>query len=246
MLLRSIIKHIKDQNWFAVVLDFFIVVVGILIAFQITDWDAAEKAKQAQNRYLTELARDLSSDVAELREGKASALARLKFAERILIELDPNFEHPAISPQIANDAQSAKELLGYAYAQLTTTFIIVGSDYTFDELIQSGELGVLSNRELVNQLTSYYGRLDRKRTEFEIGRTQVDPMLDYLRNEGLGLADRVSEIDAINRASKDSRFLGFVKMAHFLGLWQYTTSQPILENAESTLAIVQAEIKANQ
>lgn len=33
MLFRSITKHVKDQNWFAVALDFFIVVVGILLAF---------------------------------------------------------------------------------------------------------------------------------------------------------------------------------------------------------------------
>ncbi|MFT4790393.1 MAG: hypothetical protein ACI95X_003240, partial [Paraglaciecola sp.] len=32
MLLRRIITHVKDQNWFAVVLDFVIVVLGILIA----------------------------------------------------------------------------------------------------------------------------------------------------------------------------------------------------------------------
>lgn len=38
MLLRSVTKHIKEQNWFAVGLDFLIVVIGILIAFQITNW----------------------------------------------------------------------------------------------------------------------------------------------------------------------------------------------------------------
>ena len=31
MLLRSLTKHVKDQNWFAVALDFVIVVAGILI-----------------------------------------------------------------------------------------------------------------------------------------------------------------------------------------------------------------------
>lgn len=35
MLLRSISKHVKDQNWFAVALDLFIIVAGILIAFLI-------------------------------------------------------------------------------------------------------------------------------------------------------------------------------------------------------------------
>ena len=35
MLLRSITKHVREQNWFAVALDFFIVVVGIITAFPI-------------------------------------------------------------------------------------------------------------------------------------------------------------------------------------------------------------------
>lgn len=30
MILRSLNKHIKEQNWFAVLLDFFIVVLGKL------------------------------------------------------------------------------------------------------------------------------------------------------------------------------------------------------------------------
>ena len=44
MRLRSLTKHIREQNWFAVALDFFIVVVGILIAFQITNWNEKSKA----------------------------------------------------------------------------------------------------------------------------------------------------------------------------------------------------------
>ena len=45
MILRRLTKHVKDQNWFAVGLDFVIVVLGILIAFQITNWSASRKAR---------------------------------------------------------------------------------------------------------------------------------------------------------------------------------------------------------
>ncbi len=38
MILRRLTKHVIEQNWFAIVLDFVIVVLGILIAFQITNW----------------------------------------------------------------------------------------------------------------------------------------------------------------------------------------------------------------
>lgn len=47
MILRRITQHVKAQNWFAVGLDFLIVIVGILIAFQITNW-GEERAAHAK------------------------------------------------------------------------------------------------------------------------------------------------------------------------------------------------------
>lgn len=47
MILRRITQHVKEQNWFAVVLDFFIVVAGILIAFQVTNWNEQRQSKAA-------------------------------------------------------------------------------------------------------------------------------------------------------------------------------------------------------
>ncbi|PHS37917.1 MAG: hypothetical protein COA91_09130 [Robiginitomaculum sp.] len=59
MLLRSITKHVKDQNWFAVALDFLIVVAGILIAFQVTNWNEARQNKVIANEYLFRIQNDL-------------------------------------------------------------------------------------------------------------------------------------------------------------------------------------------
>ena len=39
MLLRRITKHVKDQNWFAVGIDFVIVVVGVFIGLQVANWN---------------------------------------------------------------------------------------------------------------------------------------------------------------------------------------------------------------
>ena len=67
MLLRSITKHVRDQNWFAVALDFFIVVAGILIAFQISNWNEARQQKDSERDYLERL----HSDVVELTERRS-------------------------------------------------------------------------------------------------------------------------------------------------------------------------------
>lgn len=61
MLLRSLTKHVRDQNWFAVGLDFFIVVAGILIAFQIANWSEARSVRAETDRTLELLIPTLES-----------------------------------------------------------------------------------------------------------------------------------------------------------------------------------------
>ena len=39
MLLRRVMKHVKDQNWTTVALDFMIVVVGVFIGIQVSNWN---------------------------------------------------------------------------------------------------------------------------------------------------------------------------------------------------------------
>jgi hypothetical protein len=65
MILRRITQHVKDQNWFAVALDFVIVVVGILIAFQITNWNETRASKKQAN----ELVARMLSEAALTRNG---------------------------------------------------------------------------------------------------------------------------------------------------------------------------------
>ena len=49
MILRRITEHVKAQNWFAVAIDFVIVVIGVFIGIQVSNWNEAriERAKAA-------------------------------------------------------------------------------------------------------------------------------------------------------------------------------------------------------
>lgn len=66
MILRRITQHAKDQNWFAVGLDFFIVVIGILIAFQITNWNENNSNHITYLQALERLDNKISSNLAVL------------------------------------------------------------------------------------------------------------------------------------------------------------------------------------
>ncbi len=65
MILRSITKHVRDQNWFAVGLDFLIVVVGVFIGIQVANWNEARTkqidAAAARERLISDLRADLDA-----------------------------------------------------------------------------------------------------------------------------------------------------------------------------------------
>ena len=55
MLLRRITQHVKDQNWFAVALDFVIVVAGVFIGIQVANWNAARSDARTERLLLERL-----------------------------------------------------------------------------------------------------------------------------------------------------------------------------------------------
>jgi len=61
MILRRVIEHFRKQEWTAIFLDFLIVVAGILIAFQITELNAARRDRAIEREYLERLYADLQT-----------------------------------------------------------------------------------------------------------------------------------------------------------------------------------------
>ena len=55
MFLRRMIEHLKTQNWTAIAIEFAIVVIGVFIGTQVSNWNQERIAKQDTARLLQEL-----------------------------------------------------------------------------------------------------------------------------------------------------------------------------------------------
>jgi len=64
MILRRLTKHVKDQNWFAVGLDFLIVVFGVFIGLQVQNWTNEQGRRQLESRYTERLHEEVVSLLA--------------------------------------------------------------------------------------------------------------------------------------------------------------------------------------
>ena len=59
MILRRFIQHVKEQNWFAVGLDVIVVIVGIFLGMQVTDWNDKRNDRIKEQVFINELKREL-------------------------------------------------------------------------------------------------------------------------------------------------------------------------------------------
>ncbi|MEM6898941.1 MAG: hypothetical protein AAF583_04125 [Pseudomonadota bacterium] len=64
MILRRITEHVKNQNWFAVALDFLIVVAGVFIGIQVANWNEVRQFNTQEATYLLQLRDEIQSNAA--------------------------------------------------------------------------------------------------------------------------------------------------------------------------------------
>ena len=243
MLLRRVIEHVKAQNWTAVALDFVIVVVGVFIGIQVSNWNDARAERMSERRYLVELQRDLEADISAMERGFGSTRTRLATSELILAAVDPDYERAAFLGDVEGEVVLPERFENYIYAAFANTSYLVGKNHTFDELVQTGNLGVLSDRALVKTLTEYYSNFEGGMLDDEIIRRHLDRTLDYLTEQGLGLGDKATIDDAVALARSDARFLGLVKAANFFSIWQLNRTRALKNDASAALADVTANLE---
>ncbi|PHS76511.1 MAG: hypothetical protein COB56_06660 [Robiginitomaculum sp.] len=156
MILRSLTKHVKDQNWFAVGLDFFIVVFGVFIGLQVSNWNEARQSQNLAENYIERLQTDIGLEQALW--GKATdyfGTAR----DYGNIALD-GFSAPL---------ESLDEQFLIALYQASQVWYVAPNRATFDELQSTGRIVNIRDEKLRTILSNHY--LRGGQTSFTLNQT---------------------------------------------------------------------------
>ena len=145
MLLRRFSQHVKDQNWFAVGLDFIIVVLGVFIGIQLGNWNDARAEKERAYEYLSRIRTDLVADMTQLKRNQAFWQDVADEAQ-IAVRFSETGE--------TDGASDWQLLLAYLNASQSWQFTFI--DTTYSELRSAGELKLLPDNDLRNALADYY------------------------------------------------------------------------------------------
>ncbi|HKJ75189.1 MAG TPA: hypothetical protein VKA19_13830, partial [Alphaproteobacteria bacterium] len=66
MILSRVIHHVKGQQWTAVFLDFLIVVLGVFLGIQASNWNQYAADRRTETEYLGQLQGDLRNIQTEI------------------------------------------------------------------------------------------------------------------------------------------------------------------------------------
>jgi hypothetical protein len=71
MILSRIIEHVKAQNWTAIAIDFVIVVAGVFLGTQASEWNAARGLRASQASHLAQLRDEIVTNLRLLEPHEA-------------------------------------------------------------------------------------------------------------------------------------------------------------------------------
>ena len=143
MLLSSVTKHVKEQNWFAVFIDFLIVVVGVFIGLQVTNWHSERTGEQQAQVLLQRLSEDLKNDHDAMISVVNYLTVVRQYAMRALDALNGE-----------NDVNDEDFVIGaYQASQINPLW---SNRATYNEMLSTGQINLIKNEQLKDFLFSYY------------------------------------------------------------------------------------------
>lgn len=135
MILSRLSKAIREQNWFAVSIEFVIVILGVVIGFQITEWRGEQADRESELTYLTRLHQDMVQSVCSL---QFDAYASNNWHTRARRTLDAF---------LTNDPEAIDDT-GFELIAATRVRTSSLSRATLNELINGGQMNLISDDRL--------------------------------------------------------------------------------------------------
>lgn len=171
MFLRRLNDAIREQNWAAVIIEFVIVLSGVVIGFQFTAWNEARQDADREALIISRLLADFTV-IDEDVTGVITDLERRAQAASGFIEMirDENVE-------VASDA--FRQGLGNTIG----TPVPAGRSATYVDLLESGDMQLIRSEELRRALIEFDEQVRRHEMAYQTLATLVidntGVLLDY-------------------------------------------------------------------
>ena len=153
MLLRRITKHVVEQNWVAVGIDMLVVILGIFIGFQLNNWNVERQNAAKGENYLERIADELEQDI--------------RFFDGVLNSNNRSIENAQFLLKTVDNEDLVREnptRFITSLASAGASIVVNVNNNTFEEIKFSGNLELIADEELRNQIADYYDFIEISQT----------------------------------------------------------------------------------
>lgn len=204
--------------------EIILVVIGILIAVTINNWNEQKKMRSREFAFLTNLQVDLKSD--SLRLAELNGDLTLGFSYKVL------FLNHIDGKKVDKDS-----LTDHFYQQYQILTDFVPNTATVDELKNTG-LTLISNPDLRRQIVTLYNGYENLILKLTLGQEKAQNLISYI-------SDKVPNIDELSydeiiMLAKDPFFVNQVRMNYVFT--QKTAVESAYLQCSETLALIKREI----
>lgn len=184
--------------------EILLVIVGIIIALQINNWNEKRITQNRIDSRLISLISDLETEIEELNDIKDACNKRIIVIHTILKH---NNRLESIGwPENLSIADSIKTILN-PNSSLSIVKTFDGKRPTYDELINTGEFYTLKDKSLAKKIQEYYGAIDEQKDAERWN--NMETFLKILKSKerlGVGAYSKVSIEQLAALARQDPQF----------------------------------------
>jgi len=182
--------------------EIILVVIGILIALQLNNWNIERLNKIEEQSYLKAIKTDLTKDALRLKQLVSNIDIQLITLEKI-------------KKGLTSDSTTINQNVAFTNS-LLTTFSFLPEKATIEDLKSSGKLNLLANKIVKDTLLSYYNYVDTRINALNTSivtyaRDIIAPFLmtDYTLEYSYpeSLITKKSKIVSLNSEQKENQFL---------------------------------------
>ena len=156
MLLRRITKHVKAQNWFAVGIDFVIVVVGVFVGLQVQDWNDSRKERVEESLLMVRL----FEETRALIDAHDRELVSLRSRAEVLIGANPVLFSQTPSRALT-ELECRRVSASHVHRRPADEIPVL------DEMLETGRFDLLQDAGLKDDLRAYLLLRERGRAYYK-------------------------------------------------------------------------------
>lgn len=144
--LLRVAEHVRMQNWTAIGIDFLIVVLGVFVGIQVSNWNSSRLDAAKADAYVARIVENLRSDIASIEDREA-------FWGQVIAHCDNAIRYAETGELVEGSAW--KTVL--AFYQASQVWPWTSNDTTYRELLNGGDLRLIEDERLRATLPVYHG-----------------------------------------------------------------------------------------